>query len=235
MTATGHDLAVDGYPHGTPEGYRLGCRGSVCPNGETNGQSCRAANMRANGDWQYAKLVREGAPLEVLQQPAHYAAEPETRPSRSPRTRPLRQPATRPEPKPRETRPAGPQPDAAPSAPQRAVTITHGTPGGYNHHGCRCAACRGWQREYARERAARKRAAAAVQVTGDPTHGTAVLQPAVSPGEAAAMFDDVHARTSEVRSALLDKDERAWELMSALADCLDDVAATFRESIGRSS
>lgn len=55
------DLLEDGFPHGTRQGYDLGCRGGVCPAGTEHGLSCRRANMLAAGDYRYQKLVRAGA------------------------------------------------------------------------------------------------------------------------------------------------------------------------------
>lgn len=61
------DRLVDGFPHGTREGYRAGCKGSgACPAGAEHGLSCRRANSLAAGDYQYQKLARGGAsPAEI--------------------------------------------------------------------------------------------------------------------------------------------------------------------------
>lgn len=59
------DRLEDGYPHGTVQGYRDGCRG-VCPAGTEHGLSCRKAATLSAGDYQYQKLVRRGAtPAEI--------------------------------------------------------------------------------------------------------------------------------------------------------------------------
>lgn len=51
---SGADLLVDGFPHGTPDGYDRGCRGRICPAEE---QSCQRAHVRFQGDYTYRQQV----------------------------------------------------------------------------------------------------------------------------------------------------------------------------------
>lgn len=57
------DLFVEGYPHGTPQGYDNGCRGGACPTGVEYGLSCKIAHQKASGDYQYQRLVKTGATI----------------------------------------------------------------------------------------------------------------------------------------------------------------------------
>jgi hypothetical protein len=69
------DLFVDGFPHGTPNGYQKGCRSNgVCPAKLESGQSCKEANIRVSRDSVYRALVQSGAAVEVLRQPEVDAA-----------------------------------------------------------------------------------------------------------------------------------------------------------------
>lgn len=56
------DLLDDSFPHGTPEGFRAGCRGGACP----APLSCRAVNTRYSGDFTFRRLVDSGMPLEEI-------------------------------------------------------------------------------------------------------------------------------------------------------------------------
>lgn len=54
MTA---DIITDAtYPHGTPEGYTNGCRGSHCP----AKIACRNVHLRYSGDYAFRKLIDTG-------------------------------------------------------------------------------------------------------------------------------------------------------------------------------
>ncbi len=62
------DRLEDGFPHGTPEGYKQGCRGNICPAGADHGLSCSRAKQLAAGDYRYQKLVKKGlSPFEIAQ------------------------------------------------------------------------------------------------------------------------------------------------------------------------
>lgn len=61
------DLLTDAFPHGTPDGYRLGCRTAACP----AVLPCRAVHTRYCGDFTFAKLIDAGVPLpEILERDA---------------------------------------------------------------------------------------------------------------------------------------------------------------------
>jgi hypothetical protein len=61
------DLLTDTFPHGTPDGYRLGCRTAACP----AVLPCRAVHTRYCGDFTFAKLIDAGVPLsEILERDA---------------------------------------------------------------------------------------------------------------------------------------------------------------------
>jgi len=55
------DLLEDSFPHATPAGYTLGCRGGHCPGREQHGMSCSEARTRYHGDWAFRRLVEQGA------------------------------------------------------------------------------------------------------------------------------------------------------------------------------
>lgn len=56
------DLLVEGFPHGTPEGYDRGCHGhGGCPAHAEHGLSCKIAKAKSKGDYEYQKLARSGA------------------------------------------------------------------------------------------------------------------------------------------------------------------------------
>lgn len=56
------DQLDDGFPHGTLEGYRRGCRGSSCG----AALPCRDVYRRYNGDFGFRRLVDAGTPLEEI-------------------------------------------------------------------------------------------------------------------------------------------------------------------------
>ena len=61
------DLLTDTFPHGTPDGYRLGCRTAACP----AVLPCRTVHSRYCGDFTFAKLIDAGVPLpEILEREA---------------------------------------------------------------------------------------------------------------------------------------------------------------------
>ncbi|OIJ29370.1 hypothetical protein [Microbacterium sp. LCT-H2] len=61
------DLLTDTFPHGTPDGYRLGCRTIACP----AALPCRDVHTRYCGDFAFAKLIDAGVPLpEILERDA---------------------------------------------------------------------------------------------------------------------------------------------------------------------
>lgn len=57
------DILFDAsLPHGTKEGYAVGCRGSHCPGVEWFGISCERAHMRYSSDYNYRKRIDAGMP-----------------------------------------------------------------------------------------------------------------------------------------------------------------------------
>ena len=61
------DLLDDSFPHGTPDGYRRGCRTAACP----ALIPCRTIHTRYAGDFSFAKLIDAGTPLaEILERDA---------------------------------------------------------------------------------------------------------------------------------------------------------------------
>jgi hypothetical protein len=62
-----YDRAEDGFPHGTPDGYRAGCRGGVCP----APMPCRDVYTRHCGDYGFRRRFDAGVPLaEIVAQDA---------------------------------------------------------------------------------------------------------------------------------------------------------------------
>ncbi|GAA4774399.1 hypothetical protein [Microbacterium gilvum] len=55
-------MIEDGFPHGTVEGFRLGCKGSICP----APLSCAAFSVRYRGDYAFAKAVDGGESVESI-------------------------------------------------------------------------------------------------------------------------------------------------------------------------
>lgn len=61
------DLLDDSFPHGTPDGYRRGCRTAACP----AALPCRDVYTRYIGDFSFARLINAGVPLaEILEREA---------------------------------------------------------------------------------------------------------------------------------------------------------------------
>lgn len=56
------DIIEDRFPHGTPQGFANGCRGSGCP----ALISCRDIHTRYAGDWSFKRLIDAGTPLEEI-------------------------------------------------------------------------------------------------------------------------------------------------------------------------
>lgn len=54
------DLYTEDFPHGTPKGYELGCRGAACPNQQSTELTCRQAHMKYQGDYAYRKAIDAG-------------------------------------------------------------------------------------------------------------------------------------------------------------------------------
>lgn len=126
------DLLDDSFPHGTPDGYRLGCRTAACP----ALIPCRTVHTRYAGDYTFAKLIDGGMALsEILEHDAaaregirqrdKIAAREDRRvaaqlpPARKPK--PARQPAGTPKPAhtPKVAPPAPAVPVPTPAAPRR--------------------------------------------------------------------------------------------------------------------
>lgn len=120
------DLFVDGFPHGTPQGYDDGCRGGACPAGVEYGLSCKTAKAKSRGDYQYQQLAKRGATVPEIADalgfvgtetttvvlPAKKAIKPKPTPATAKGARAIAY-----EPKPA---PAGPEPveNAAPQTPE---------------------------------------------------------------------------------------------------------------------
>lgn len=116
-----HDLYVDGFPHGTPEGYDQGCRGGSCPTAIEIGLSCRTAKHLNAGDHQYRTLHTAGhTPTEIAtalglhHPPALH--------------RPLQSAATTPTPHKTPHRAIREEPAAAPTRPSQDERMPHPTP-----------------------------------------------------------------------------------------------------------
>lgn len=61
------DLFDDSFPHGTPDGYRRGCKTIACP----ALIPCRTVHTRYSGDYTFARMIDAGMPLsEILEQDA---------------------------------------------------------------------------------------------------------------------------------------------------------------------
>lgn len=65
------------FPHGTPEGYREGCRGSHCP----AEMSCREVHRRYVGDFRFKRRFDEGmTPAEIAAAEAAEVVKPKPKP-----------------------------------------------------------------------------------------------------------------------------------------------------------
>jgi hypothetical protein len=60
------DIYAGDFPHGTPAGFALGCRGATCANHATEWPTCKEANLRYQGDYMYRKRVDAGMTLAEL-------------------------------------------------------------------------------------------------------------------------------------------------------------------------
>lgn len=119
------DLLTTTFPHGTPEGYRLGCRTAACP----AVLPCRTVHSRYCGDYTFAKLIDAGVPLsEILEREAaekegirqrdKIAAREERRAASPQRRKATPRPRTRTAPVTRQPRTTAARP-ATPPRPQR--------------------------------------------------------------------------------------------------------------------
>ncbi|WP_345750092.1 Lsr2 family DNA-binding protein [Microbacterium rhizophilus] len=104
------DLFEDGFPHGTPDGYDRGCRGSGCPGQLEWGLSCARAWIASKGDYRYNKLARQGLT------PAEIAAELDGRfyPAKTPTPTEEHTMTTKPAPKPAPPKVKAPAPTPVP-------------------------------------------------------------------------------------------------------------------------
>ena len=53
-------ITMKTFPHGTPTGYDLGCRGSECANWHESPMTCTQAKERYRGDYEYIVAVANG-------------------------------------------------------------------------------------------------------------------------------------------------------------------------------
>lgn len=62
------DMLEDSFPHATPSGYTLGCRGSHCRGIEDFGWSCTYAMQQYRGDFQWRKWIEaRKTPAEIAE------------------------------------------------------------------------------------------------------------------------------------------------------------------------
>jgi hypothetical protein len=106
MTMSSADLLEDGFPHGTPEGYEQGCRGSACPAGAEYGLSCKTARLKSRSDYQYQRLAKTGAtPAQIADALGLVGTSPTATPVK-PATA-VKKPKPTPDPAPHTPEPAG--------------------------------------------------------------------------------------------------------------------------------
>lgn len=108
--------------HGTPEGYKAGCRGTGCPAGREYGFSCSKAAIENRSNFTYRKLRSEGlTPAQIAERLAAPAAPAKAEAPR-PKARP-RPPAPRPvQDETPAVPPAPPVPEPASAAPAPTPT-----------------------------------------------------------------------------------------------------------------
>lgn len=88
------DLFVEGFPHGTPEGYDDGCRGGACPAGVEYGLSCKIAKAKSRGDYQYQQLVKRGATIPEIADALGFVGTETATPVAQAKSKPKATPAT---------------------------------------------------------------------------------------------------------------------------------------------
>jgi len=124
------DLLDDSFPHGTPDGYRRGCRTAACP----AVLPCRIVYTRYIGDFAFARLINAGVPLtEILEQEAteragirqrDKAAAREARNAEREASKPARKPRPVKQPRPPKVRDADlPRLLAEPPAPRQMPSV----------------------------------------------------------------------------------------------------------------
>lgn len=189
------DRLEDGYPHGTPDGYRQGCKGSHCPEGDAGRLSCVQAYTRYQSDYGYRRRVDEGmSPVELWEFDARVAEEKRALVVKAPQS--------------------APEPTEEPEDGAAIATERHGTTSGYSA-GCRLKercpgvelvgkSCTQAATEYQREVKRRKRAE-----KGAPAPAVTEL-----PAESA---DDTPALLA-ARGQLAKSEARVAELEGALSD-----------------
>lgn len=133
------DRLEDGFPHGTPDGYRQGCKGSHCPEADEGRLSCMQAYTRYQSDFGYRRRVDEGmTPVQLWEFDARVAEEKRALVARAPRSAPEPEPIVEVDP----VRAAAEAHAATTGIPYEK----HGTTGGYSS-GCRDKeSCPGFER-----------------------------------------------------------------------------------------
>jgi hypothetical protein len=60
------DMLEAEFPHATPAGYQMGCRGNICSGRDVHGFSCSDAVTMYRGNFGFRRLVQAGASVEEL-------------------------------------------------------------------------------------------------------------------------------------------------------------------------
>ena len=189
------DRLEDGYPHGTPDGHRQGCKGSHCPEADAGRLSCMQAYIRYQSDYGYRRRVDEGmSPVQLWEFDARVAEEKRALVAKAPQS--------------------APESTQEPDDGAVIATERHGTTSGYSA-GCRLKercpgvalvgkSCTQAVTEYQREVKRRKRAE-----KGAPAPAAAEV-PAESAGDTPALL--------AVRDQLAKSEARVAELEGVLSD-----------------
>jgi hypothetical protein len=150
MPGNTFDRAVDTFPHGTPAGFKDGCRSNGgCPNRGTTRMTCLDASARYARDLHYRRAYDRGEiwldrdlPVDTEKETVRAAVA-----RRAHQGYDLTAPTPEPEPEPQPEvaaepvdEPAVAQPELKPEE-EPAQRWKHGTVRGYDDHGCRCDAC----------------------------------------------------------------------------------------------
>lgn len=212
------DRLEDGFPHGTPDGYRQGCKGSHCPEGDEGRLSCMQAYTRYQSDFGYRRRVDEGmTPVQLAEFDAKVAEEKRALVAQAPRSAPE------------------PSPTAEPSAVPAIADERHGTTSGYAA-GCRLKeacpgvalvgrSCTQAATEYQREVKRRKRA------EKDATTPGVSKAPAEAAGDTPVLLavrDQLaksEGRVAELEGVLNDREQVNAAQAKRIAELTDRVAA----------
>lgn len=205
------DLFVEGFPHGTPQGFEQGCRGGACPAKVERGISCREAKTRAAWDAPFAAACARGE----FPSAEEFAPEVPVKKAKRPKEEPIVEKVVE-----------------VPAEPEPADGIEHGTRKGYEAHRRRhevaCQPCKDAINAYQKERKAARRVEPVVKLVVDEGEDRSVAD-AESARDAykfwRATADERLAKINELEHELEESDDSLREQVALVLELREKLAA----------